>query len=195
MIYINGGFIGYFSGSNITNGWGKIVLILRNTGLQMLSKVKEKRKQFNVPAIYTKTITRRKQIECIRNKHNRSWLESCVLVKKKENSVKLAGCTFCHVFCTIIITRSRRALFLVGKLFYRFDTVKHYYSVKLWSMLIFCAFVFWWECSLIPVMFFQPLWTNVIHFHLAFVNRINVMFRHFFYILGLWTLAKTTIDP
>lgn len=120
--------------------------------------------------------------------------QSCVLVKKKKkNSVMLAGCTFCHVFCTIIITRSRRALFLVGKLFYRFDTVKDYYSVKLWSMLMFCAFVFWWECSLIPVMFFQPLWTKVIHFHFPFVNRINVMFRHFFYILGLWTLAKTTL--
>lgn len=156
----------------------------------MLSKLKEKRKQFNVPAIYTKTIKRRKQIESIRNKHNRYWLESCVLVKKKKNSVKLAGCTFCHVFCTIIITRSRRALFLVGKLFYRFDTVKDYYSVKLWSMLMFCAFVFWWECSLIPVMFFQPLLTKVIHFHYAFVIRINVMFRHFFYILGFMNISK-----
>lgn len=148
----------------------------------MLFKVKEKRKQFNVPAIYTKTIKRRKQIESIRNKHNSDpgWTKLRTSKEEKKNSVKLAGCTFCHVFCTIIITRSRRALFLVGKLFYRFDTVKDYYSVKLWSMLMFCAFVFWWECSLIPVMFFQPLLTKVIHFHFPFVNRINVMFRHFF---------------
>lgn len=60
----------------------------------MLSKVKEKRKQFNVPAIYTKTIKRRKQIESIRNKHNRYWLESCVLVKKKKKISKAGGVHF-----------------------------------------------------------------------------------------------------
>lgn len=30
LIYINGGFIGYCSGSNIMNGWEKIVTILQN---------------------------------------------------------------------------------------------------------------------------------------------------------------------